>query len=197
MARSKVRKQPTETAPVAASTPGLPQGRFRPDHSLPHAFAVVSNRVSTMLHKMYGGKFGLSVTGWRVMAFVANHSPLSAKALSQLTALDQVSISRAVEQLVERKYVSRRVDDADRRRVVLRLTKKGQDAYDEILPVLHAIENALVSALTKDQIRLLRETMDVLKEHSARILPENRDWQSIVASHGHSAAESAGKDIEP
>jgi DNA-binding MarR family transcriptional regulator len=102
-----------------------PQGFMLPEHSLAHAFSILANRVSATLEKMYSQRFGLSVVGWRVLAILGTTSPLSAKALAELTAMDQVSISRAVEQLVNIKLVSRRVDASDRRRVVLRLSKKG------------------------------------------------------------------------
>ena len=38
----------------------------------------------------------LVVAGWHIMAILGTHSPLSAKALAEMTAMDQVSTSRAL-----------------------------------------------------------------------------------------------------
>jgi len=167
----------------------LPPGHFSPEHSLPHAFNVVATRISVMLEKMYSRQFGLSVVGWRIIAILGTHFPLSAKALGELTAMDQVSISRAVEQLASKKLVSRRVDLADRRRVVLRLSKKGEEVYNQIVPVLYAGERALVSGLSKSDEAALRRIMESMIERSAERLGEDCDWQALVQKYGYGSAK--------
>src|SRR3546814_3457578 len=113
-----------------------PPAFFAPEHSLPHAFSVVANRISQMLERMYGEMFGISVVDWRIIAILGTHSPLSAKALAELTAMDQVSVSRAIDQLTNKKLVLRRVDTADRRRVALSLSKKRSEEHTSELQSL-------------------------------------------------------------
>ncbi|MBS3652056.1 MarR family transcriptional regulator [Pseudaminobacter sp. 19-2017] len=168
----------------------LPDGLFAPETSLPHAFTVVANRVSLTLQKMYSERFGLSVVGWRLMAILGTHSPLSAKALAELTAMDQVSTSRALDQLVAKRLVSRRVDPSDRRRVVLRLSKKGEVVYSEVVPVLFAAENALMSGLSAEDSRMIRSIMRKLIDRSAEVLPDDGDWQTVLRDYGY--ADSSG-----
>jgi DNA-binding MarR family transcriptional regulator len=174
----------------------LPSGHFLPEHSLPHAFSVVTSRISRMLEKMYSQQFGLSVVGWRIVAILGTHFPLSAKALGELTAMDQVSISRAVEQLAGKKLVSRRVDMADRRRVVLRLSKKGEEVYSQIVPVLYAGEKALVSGFSKSDEAALRRIMKIMLERSARLLGEDCDWQVLLKQYGYGSVSKNGSDGE-
>ena len=50
------------------------------------------------------------MAGRRVIAILSHQAPLSAKDLTALTALDQVSISRALERLVNKGLVSRKED---------------------------------------------------------------------------------------
>lgn len=165
----------------------LPAGYFEPEASLPYAFNVVGNRVSLTLEKMYGELYGLSVVGWRIMAILGSHAPLSAKALAELVAMDQVSISRAIEQLTSKRLVSRRVDMADRRRVVLRLTKKGDEIYNSILPLFHASENAIVACLDEDEELTLRRLMKRIVDHSAVVLADEQDWKSLLETFGYEA----------
>jgi len=171
-------------------------GHFLPEHSLPHAFSVVTSRVSRMLEKMYSQQFGLSVVGWRILAILATHFRLSAKALGELTAMDQVSISRAVEQLASKKLVTRRVDIADRRRVVLRLSKKGEEVYNQIAPLLYAGERALLSGFSKNDEETLRRTMKIMLERSAQILREDCDWKELLEQYGYDSASQTASDGE-
>jgi DNA-binding MarR family transcriptional regulator len=174
----------------------LPPGHFSPEHSLPHAFSVVTSRISRMLEKMYSQQFGLSVVGWRIVAILGTHFPLSAKALGELTAMDQVSISRAVEQLAGKKLVSRRVDMADRRRVVLRLSKKGEEVYNQVVPLLYAGEGALVSGFSKNDEAALRRIMKIMLERSAQLLGEDCDWQTLLEQYGYGSVSKNRSDGE-
>ena len=158
--------------------------QFSPEHSLPHAFSVIANRISHSLERMYGELFGISVVDWRIIAILGTHFPLSAKALAELTAMDQVSISRAVEQLSKKKLVERRVDSEDRRRVALRLSKRGMDIYDRVMPMLAASEELLVADMSESEAELLRRMMEALLERSGRIFASEADWRSIYEGDG-------------
>lgn len=166
---------------------------FRPEQALPHAFAVVASRISSTLEKMYGQHFGLTVLGWRVIAILSGHSPLSAKALAELLATDQVSISRTVEQLVSKRLMTRRVDAADRRRVILRLTKKGEEIYNKIVPVLIASENALIADLCPEDVAALRRIMSILVDRSAEVLGDESNWENLLVTYGPKVVDREAK----
>lgn len=163
----------------------LPKGLFNPEEALPHCFTVVSNRISLTLFKMYSKRFGLSVTGWRLMGILSVRSPLSAKALSELTAIDQASMSRAIDQLARKKLISRKVARKDRRRVELRLSKQGMAVYEQIIPIVFAEERALVSILSEGEVDLLRSLMKKLVAHSADVLGPSSDWRALLSDFGH------------
>ena len=180
--------KPPGTAKQSGEDIALPEGFFVPEESLPHAFAVVGNRVSAMLEKMYSEQYGLTVVGWRIIAILGSHAPLSAKALAELTAMDAVNISRATEQLTSLKFVSRRTDPIDRRRVVLRLSKKGEEVFRTVLPLFHAAENALLSNLSQEDVLSLRRIMQSLVDRSASVLGEDVGWQSLLEQFGYETA---------
>ncbi|HEY0233369.1 MAG TPA: MarR family winged helix-turn-helix transcriptional regulator, partial [Dokdonella sp.] len=105
------------------------------DHWLPYQCSIITNRVSSMLKRMYADELGIGVTEWRLLANLAAHAPLSAKELAGHTAMDQVAITRAIAILVKKKLVTRREDAVDRRKVVLRLSKSGATAYESVSPL--------------------------------------------------------------
>jgi DNA-binding MarR family transcriptional regulator len=133
-----------------------------------------------MLERMYSETFGISVVDWRIIAILGTHSPLSAKSLAELTGMDPVGVSRAIDQLTNRKLVLRRTDSADRRRIALNLSSKGLEIYNQVVPYLYASETALVSELSADDASTLRRIMDRLVERSGEIFGTGIDWRSIV-----------------
>jgi DNA-binding MarR family transcriptional regulator len=169
--------------------PARPPASFAPEHSLPHAFSVVANRISLVLQRMYGELFGISVTDWRIIAILGTHFPLSAKALAELTAMDQVSVSRAIDQLMYKKLVLRRVDTADRRRVALSLSKKGLEIYNQVVPLLYASEAMLVARLTSEDAAAIRRIMETLVELSGEMFSPGTDWRSIIDTDGTGPAD--------
>lgn len=158
---------------------------FQAEETLPHAFTVLSNRISLTLQQVYRQRFGLSVVGWRLIGVLGVHSPLSAKELSEITVMDQVSISRAVDQLVSKKLLSRRIDQTDRRRVEIRLTKRGMAVYEQVIPVFFAAEKALLSGLAEDETILLRSIMKKLVVRSAEVLGTDSDWHTVLSRFGY------------
>lgn len=166
-----------------------PPAFFAPEHSLPHAFSVVANRISQMLERMYGEMFGISVVDWRIIAILGTHFPLSAKALAESTAMDQVSVSRAIDQLTNKKLVLRRIDAADRRRVALSLSKKGQEIYNQVVPLLYASEELLVARLSPEDAAAVRRIMESLVDISGDLFSAKSDWRAILGTDGDNPSD--------
>ena len=133
-----------------------------------------------MLERMYGEMFGISVADWRIIAILGTHYPLSAKALAQATAMDQVSVSRAIDQLTNKKLVLRRVDEADRRRVALSLSKNGLEVYNQVVPLLYAAEAMLVARLPREDAAAINRIMETLVEVSETLFSVETNWRSII-----------------
>jgi DNA-binding MarR family transcriptional regulator len=110
---------------------------------------------------------------------LANFQPLSAKQLAERTAMNQVSITRAISALIGLRMVRRTVDREDRRRVVLRLSEKGLAAYREVIPVAIGIEAELLQGLGAADRETLKRLVRALGERAARVLPETRDWRDF------------------
>jgi DNA-binding MarR family transcriptional regulator len=159
----------------------LPDGILRLDDWLPYQCSVITNRVSSMLARMYQEEFGIGVLEWRLLANLGSFSPMSAKELSETTAMDQVSVTRALTLLVGKKLVSRRVDSKDRRKVILRLTTTGVAAYERVMPLAQAIERELMSALTPLESDTVHAALKTLVNRANAALDESRDWRELVS----------------
>lgn len=160
---------------------------YMPDTRLPHFFSVLANHASRKLHSMYSEQFGLSVMGWRIMAVIGNHAPISAKAMCEMMATDAVTLSRGIDQLYGKGLVRRKTDPADRRRQLISLTKKGMEVFDRIVPLYYAVEQAMLSALDEADQAHIHRIMPKIVEHSATVLSSDTGWEDVLDRYGYRA----------
>ena len=107
---------------------------------LPYRMSILSNTVSNAIARDYHDQFGLTVPEWRVMAVLGRFGPDAATELCARTAMDKVTVSRAMNRLIDHGLITRSSDSDDRRRVIARLTRKGKSIHDKIVPVALAHE---------------------------------------------------------
>ena len=114
---------------------------------LPYRLSILSNHISQTISGLYGQRFGLAVTEWRIMAVLGRFPELSAGEVAERTAMDKVAVSRALARLLERGLVQRDTHGADRRRSVLELSPVGYTVYDEVAPMALECERQLLANL--------------------------------------------------
>lgn len=127
---------------------------------LPYRLSVVSNRVSRGLATIYQDMFDLTVAEWRVIAVLGSDSAMSAKDITEITIMDKVTVSRAVQRLIEAGHLSACPDAQDRRRQVLTLTKTGLDVFEAVVPLALAYEERLSQRLDDEERQELTRLLD-------------------------------------
>ena len=142
---------------------------------LPYRLSVTSNRASGLIARAYQARFGLSVSEWRVIAVLGEAAPLTAQGVCQATAMDKVTVSRAIRALDERGLVLRRRQSADRRASDVSLTQDGARIYAEIAPAALTYERSLLDGFTADEraalmalLERLEARLDVLSAQDER-----------------------------
>ncbi len=73
---------------------------------------------------------------WTVISELASQETIYQRELAAGTFKDAPTVSRIVELLVNRGYVSRKADKLDRRKFLVSLTKKGREVYEKSAPIL-------------------------------------------------------------
>ena len=131
---------------------------------LPYRLSVLANTVSRALARDYAERFGLSVPQWRVMAVLGRFPDLSAGEVAEKTAMDKVTVSRAVAGLLRDGRLQRSVHAGDRRRSVLRLSADGHEIYARIVPIARAYEARLLEVLNDEEFAALDAIIDRLTE---------------------------------
>ena len=142
---------------------------------LPYRLSVLSNTVSEALATLYGERFNLSVTQWRVIAVLGRYPDLSAVEVAERTRMDKVAVSRAVAELIDSGRLDRQMDRLDRRRSVLNLSVEGRRVYEEIAPLALACEARLLSALSAKERDALEGILDKLTTAGVGLLLTGKD----------------------
>ena len=135
-----------------------PRGRALPvDDSIFFKLVRVVNLTARPFSESIGKAHHLSLNEWRVLLVLANHPRVVGSEVAALTGLDKMTVSRAIAALERRGRVVRKVDAADRRRMLLRLSAAGERLYERIGVPAKARERSLFRGIgDADQARLGR-----------------------------------------
>lgn len=134
---------------------------------LPYRLSVLANTVSRELAALYAKRFGITIPQWRIIAVLGQHANVSADFVGGRTAMDRVTVSRAIAGLLARKLILRRSSPSDRRCSMLRLTAAGQRVYAEIVPLARAYETRLLSRLSAADRQHLAQALTALETQVA------------------------------
>lgn len=144
---------------VRAEEPPRGGSEFRLEEFLPYQLAVTAGRVSRLFARHYEEEFGLTIPEWRVIAVVGRFESLSPTRVSERTGMDKVKVSRAAATLVARGLLRQTQDPADGRARVLRVTRKGQKLYGDIVPVARRLEQELSAGLSRTEWNALQRAL--------------------------------------
>jgi len=136
---------------------------------LPYRLSILSNRISGIIAQTYKNKFALSINEWRIMAVLGEYPGASADEVSVKVQTEKSIISRALQKLLKRQLVDREVDQTDRRRQNLKLTKTGYEVYQQNVPLSYDYENKLLECLSSEEQQQLYALIDKLYEHAGKI----------------------------
>jgi len=138
---------------------------------LPYRLSVASNKASGLIAKAYQARFGLTIWEWRVIAVLGEGKALTAQAICEATAMDKVTVSRAIRALDERGLVIRKRNTEDRRASDVSLTSDGQGIYAEVSPLALNYEQALLDGFSNDERVQLMSLLEKL-EHQLDALSD-------------------------
>ena len=143
---------------------------------LPYRLSILSNKVSAIIAQTYKNKFALSITEWRIMAVLGEYPGMSADEISAKTQIEKSMLSRAINRLLKREFISRKFAEDDKRRSVVTLSKTGWAVYQEIVPLSYEYEKALLQSFSPQEQELLSSLLDRLYERAGNMaLGENTD----------------------
>ncbi len=110
---------------------------------LPFQMSVIAGRAFQRIME----DTGLQVPEWRIMMALPAHQPCSSHDLCILTAMDAARVSRAQRRLEDLDMISVVRDTADRRRLVVRLSDKGDEEVTRLKFAAREVESKILQQL--------------------------------------------------
>ncbi len=142
----------------------MPKTPLLLENFLPYRISVAANRISGALSRHYAERFGIGIPEWRVIANLGRYPGLTANEVAERSAMDKVTVSRAVAALEQKKLIARRRDAGDKRKSLLTLSAKGDAVYAEIVPLALGFERELLARLTPQERQALDSVIAKLME---------------------------------
>lgn len=137
-----------------------------------------SSGQGVVLSQIIADKSGLSPTDLESLGFLEQEGPTTAGRLAQLTGLTTGAVTRMIDRLEAAKYVRRRDDPADRRRVVVELNRARLKEFEPFYAPMTADSAKILERYSEKELelvaRLLKDMYDFGLRHAERIqaLPE-------------------------
>jgi DNA-binding MarR family transcriptional regulator len=89
-----------------------------------------------------------------------DYSPCSLTTLGRQAAMDPATTRGVVERLNERGFVSLLSDANDKRKVIVRLERKGRQITNDIIPILFSIADETMARLNEPERAMLLHLLD-------------------------------------
>lgn len=163
------------------------------DRALIYRLLRLVNLLSRPFQERFGTRYDLSLTEWRVMMALAARPGTTATEISDWSGLHVMNVSRSVARLVRQGRVLRAVDPADRRRSLLRLSRRGQTLFALIAPSAQAREEMVRTVLSDGEAAGLRVMIDRLIEHLREETAESGPSSGTATRPRGNAARAARK----
>ena len=116
-------------------------------------------------------KHGLTEQQWRVLRALSEFDSVDASELAARSFLLAPSLSRILQHLESENLIRRSYDEADQRRLIVKITAAGQRLFDQVAPESESLYNTIESEFGAERLEslyeLLAEFYQVLDQNSS------------------------------
>ncbi len=161
-AGASARLAPAARAP-AERAPARPP-RWRAESYLPFLLASAAHHVAGGFHAGLR-RHDLNVLSWRVLASLSDGRGCTVGELCEQCLAKQPTVSKVIDRLEQQRWVRRRRDAGDGRRVVVEITEAGRRKIEPVLVEAEAYDRSILSGYPPDELDQLRS---LLRELIAR-----------------------------
>jgi DNA-binding MarR family transcriptional regulator len=132
-----------------------------------------SSGQGVVLSQLIADKSGVSPTDLETLGFLEQEGPVTAGRLAELSGLTTGAVTRLIDRLEAAKYVRRRDDPADRRRVVVELNRARLKEFAPFYDPMREDSTKILERYSEKELeliaRLLRDMNDFGLRHADRI----------------------------
>jgi DNA-binding MarR family transcriptional regulator len=130
----------------------------------------LTNLMSRPFFAQFAREHAMSLTEWRAIVVLRHQPGSAAQDIAAATGLHPMNVSRAVIALRKAGLVEEARDPKNHRRVLLWLTPAGEALFETLRPVSEKNANALLDALSGDELLHLGQALDKLIARAGEIV---------------------------
>ena len=129
----------------------------RPAYVLDEQIGFVLRQVWQRHAAIFAREIGINLTSaqWAALSKLNEIGPCSQNQLGRLTAMDVATIKGVIDRLTARGLTETSADPADGRRLLVRLTRAGQQMADKAIPAALAITRETLAPLEPSEREML------------------------------------------
>lgn len=168
--RIKSRAAPAQFPLTTSRAELLVGGRDREFRHLVHSlfgFASHHERIRSGHAKLIG-LAGIEYTVLISIAHLSQDGDVNVKTVADHLYLSGAFITALTRRLLEHRFIEKKTDPGDRRRVTLTVSAKGRAALERLAPIQRQVNDVEFGALSREEFELLGGIMDRLIESGGR-----------------------------
>ena len=101
----------------------------------------------------------ITIDQWLVLKTVVDHPDMKQTEIASMVFKDHASVTRIIELLVKRGYLTRSFNNSDRRRFKLELTQSGKKTYDALVPIVAFNRSTALDGISPSDIEIFRKVL--------------------------------------
>lgn len=101
----------------------------------------------------------ITIDQWLVIKCLIENPKIQQNEISELVFKDAASVNRMINLLVEAKYLKRKINKSDRRKMDILVTKKALEAIDAMDQVIPTNRATALSGLTHEEMQVATKVM--------------------------------------
>lgn len=109
--------------------------------------------------------FTITIDQWLVLKAIEQDSLASQQQIAAAVFKDVASITRMIELMVQKGYLSREFHSADRRRFKITLTEKGEDVIEKMQPYVNVNRKQALQGISEGDIKIVQEVLSKITEN--------------------------------
>ncbi|MEM9005459.1 MAG: MarR family transcriptional regulator [Cyanobacteria bacterium P01_F01_bin.86] len=110
-------------------------------------------------------QFNLTPSQFDVIATLGNTNGMSMSQIGEKTLITKGTLTGVIDRLIKKELVVRENPPGDRRTVIVYLTAKGQQAFEQVFPAHIAYLKTQFENLEPSELELLRVLLGRLRQH--------------------------------
>ncbi|MGR3802202.1 MAG: MarR family winged helix-turn-helix transcriptional regulator [Marinibacterium profundimaris] len=126
---------------------------------VPYLLNQAAEASSLEFQRLYKARYGMLRAEWRVLFHLGIYGRMTAREICDRSAMHKTKISRAVQKLADRRFLTRDPSDLDRRAEHLELTAAGSAAYRDLMAAAADYDARLMQGFTAEETALLRQML--------------------------------------